>query len=792
MSTLNNETYYFPWVRKGLSVVANKGEEDILGLMPQDSDALKKQRPALNITATYKVTSPENKESDLSESKEIQFVSPGDVLRVSANAVLKTIPANGSRGFPRQYYPYIEFWEPDFPWRYTPAAIKNNKLRPWFALLVCEASMCTLRRLDDGRPYVSFNVKDDNDYQKIFLSPTDTWKTAHAQGMNQSDPEFSRLIALRRPSPQPEGKYDLKGDTEYVAFLVPSFETGRLRGLGSGEEELNEIIAQTPAWEDSLELQKSRRPKQPLDFPVYYSWAFTTGSDNFDVLAEKLKKEDSAAEIKIDVSRMGNGFDYNALDSDDIPTRNVIGMPTATKTINYQTGAPFPSNSGKEKELYKRLKDLLDNNPVFAENLTEITNKPEADEVGDDDPWVVPPVYGAKHVMATRMNREGKPDDPPEWLAQLNLDAHYRAVAGLGKRTVQIHQEEFVNRAWKQVEAVNALNYELYQRLLSVNTNDFLKDKVLGSMDDDDIQFNEQYLARMMRYLGSLKNAKFENISLNNMLKNSNIPTSFATASFQHLADDVAKRAASLDTTTLMENIAKSHTFSNMPELEHSLTNIDQLYKYKDEHPYNFAFTVLCNEKMTGLDVNLGTISSYFNIVRNPQAKDFSELFKLELKPISHTIENNKDYLFAPNYKLKRYNDYFKSLLSGWNLKRSFQLTNFLLLKKVSVLGKNIYNKNFLNQTELGNSIYTSIYTKMREFLDSGKTNHLCYGYTSDRVTYSPLQTFSSSSKATDYKKNTCTVEYARSYRTKTYGAANVIVLSDQEFCNLFNISGAV
>jgi predicted methyltransferase MtxX (methanogen marker protein 4) len=54
---------------------------------------------------------------------------------------------------------------------------------------------------------------------------------------------------------------------------------------------------------------------------------------------------------------------------------------------------------------------------------------------------------------------------------QVNLDLHYRAVAGLGKKTIQKNQEEFVNRAWKQVELVQALNRALYQKLLSIKVN---------------------------------------------------------------------------------------------------------------------------------------------------------------------------------------------------------------------------------------------------------------------------------------------------------------------------------
>ena len=908
----NDTTYYFPWVRKGLKDSAT--EQDILGDL-SNPDSLKKQRPALLIAADYEITPPKEEHSDdfsntpLSVTKEVQFVSPGDILKVSENAILKTVPADSSQGFSRQFYPYIEFWESDFPWRYTPALPNGNKLRPWLALLVCEENACVIRRLDDGSPYVSFNILNETQYGRIFLSPRDTWKTAHAQSISQSDPEFSRLIALRRHEKDSteNADYDLKENTNYVVLLVPSFETGRLRGLGFDDDVLENIPAQAPAWEESLALQKNKHPQQPLDFPVYYSWNFKTGGDSFDGLVKKLTKADGLrSENKIDVSRMGNGFDYDILDV--VPDRKVIGMPAATKINGHVAGRPFPSASvSDEQVLYERLKKLMDNSSIFKENLADvscavetvseifrsipltedkslsernqifihsslktvyerlnnskfktnnsvtpenlqtivtnvenirkilkfpkltgslvsvkktsvsateltaitdsITNiskalkdlKPaniDSVEVGDDDPWVTPPVYGAKHIMATHI-KDLKDEtvyaekDPPEWFSQINLDIHYRAAAGLGKRTVQIHQEEFVNRAWKQVEAVNALNYELYKRLLSVNTNDALKGKVLGGSD----QNSANYMARMMRYLSSMKNAQFAGgLSMQQILQESNIPTSFASASFQHLADDLVERVSGLNTDTIMQNIAKDQTFSNMPDFDHVLTSIGQLYK--KEHPHNLAATVLGNEQMKNLTPPLlEKISPYFNIEFNTKAADISTFLRFKPKPINHTVENSTNHIFVPNYKLKRYNDFFKTLLKDWTLSGPFHNSywrgtkvhpmprvvseNRGAVRHIPV-GRSLYDTNFLNRDELCKRIYGALRDKMDEFLESGKTEHLCYGYTSNRVTYlpNPVQT--------SIEVNGSQPVAKRSYYAKQYGAPNVIVLSDSEFEKLF------
>ncbi|MCL2246823.1 MAG: hypothetical protein FWC10_06910 [Lentimicrobiaceae bacterium] len=582
MDTIKDDTYYFPWVRKGLSITL--AEQDRLGDLSGSTELLAKMRPQISVTTKYEATQveleskekkdPAKEKKDLItvlENKELQFVGPGDIVGVSHNAIMKVTPKENSEGFSRQYYPYIEFWEVDFPWRYTPACHNQNKLTPWIALLVCEKSRCNVVRLPNGASQVTFSV-NATEYPQVFPNPKELWKCAHAQGFTIEEPVLSRLLALRGDQP-------LKEDTEYCAFLVPAFETGRLRGLGVAEEELCEFLAQMPAWEETSAKQENR--KYPFVFPIYYSWSFITGGDSFDAMVRNLKVAGGfGSEINIDVTHMGEGLDYEMLlKLGERPAIDTMGMATAAVSIEYdfKKQTPFPLQK-TEPKLYKNLKDLISRNPVFQENIAETSGKyliTKTDEVGDDDPWVAPPVYGGKHIMATSIEESvNKANDTP-WLTQLNLDIHHRAVAGLGKKTVQTNQEEFVNRAWKQVESINALNHELRKMLLSVNINQTLAGKVLKSLKRQQ-QSPSKYVAGMMRQLSSMKKAKARKgrteVSLSNIMQSCSIPEAFATASFQNLTEALANTNNSLDATTLMQNIAENqiwkmeaHDISNIP-----------------------------------------------------------------------------------------------------------------------------------------------------------------------------------------------------------------------------------
>ncbi len=569
-----DQTYFFPWVRKGL---ANSiPEADVFGNVA-DNDALAKMRAVLTIHTQYKAypTEEGGEEKTLIDEKEIGLYGPADVSSVNPAAILKRRPEAGSKDFPVQYFPYVEFREPDLPWRYTPAQRTENRLTPWLALLCFRSDRVALYKDGKGLPVITFRG-DKAEYEAAFPRMDVLWKTAHAQGPEEKIPTISRLICLRGADPETGVIPPMDEETEYIACLVPTYETGRLRGLGVDPEKLASMTAQTPAWVD-YETQKGK--ERGMEFPVYYSWTFTTGGDSFEDLVKNLKVTTSGQTgVLVDVTRMGNGFDYDVLKC--TKARPSIIAPGATRPPQASDEEAFPNTKAAESKLEENLRKLLGCNPVFLEDAQAIGQKPETPDGGvfadpNDDPCVVPPVYGARHVLATSLKEKDH-----AWISDLNLDIHYRIAAGLGRKVIIENQEVLMDRAWKQVEAVQALNMELYRRLLSMGANKSLKGKTVGEYGE-----GNQYLASLIFYLSSMKeaaDAHGKDLSLASVLAKRDVPTAFATATFHRMADRVARVVDGLSTKSVLQNILEYQTYRFPEHAIQGGTTIPDLKDYSE------------------------------------------------------------------------------------------------------------------------------------------------------------------------------------------------------------------
>ena len=64
---------------------------------------------------------------------------PGDVLSIDRAMIARVEPEPGLRGFETNYFPFIEFRDADFPWRFSLDLLPGDRRRPWIALIALKA-----------------------------------------------------------------------------------------------------------------------------------------------------------------------------------------------------------------------------------------------------------------------------------------------------------------------------------------------------------------------------------------------------------------------------------------------------------------------------------------------------------------------------------------------------------------------------------------------------------------------------------------------------------------------------
>ena len=122
-------TYSFlPWLRQGL---ANQ-------IQSVDFDTAIKVRAQVKVQLELRGDKVAGGTQTSTVNKSVALFGPGDIVGIERRAIVRTEPHNWITNFEPNYLPLIEFYDEDFPWRYTPAAPDSSKarLRPWLTLVV--------------------------------------------------------------------------------------------------------------------------------------------------------------------------------------------------------------------------------------------------------------------------------------------------------------------------------------------------------------------------------------------------------------------------------------------------------------------------------------------------------------------------------------------------------------------------------------------------------------------------------------------------------------------------------
>ncbi len=121
---------FLSWLRRGVGTA----------IEPRESDAGTAARVKVPVTVAFNAGS-------LSGTVPLELFGAGEVTGFDPRAVIRVWPRPDVFDAESNYFPLIEFDQPDLPWRLTPARAEiNDRLRPWLALIVARKTKPRSRR----------------------------------------------------------------------------------------------------------------------------------------------------------------------------------------------------------------------------------------------------------------------------------------------------------------------------------------------------------------------------------------------------------------------------------------------------------------------------------------------------------------------------------------------------------------------------------------------------------------------------------------------------------------------
>jgi hypothetical protein len=467
-------TYSFlPWLRQGLANQITSG----------DNDETVRVRAQVNVG--LELRGRQVSDGELSPpvpvNRPVALFGPGDIVGIDRRAIFRVEPRNWITNFEPNYLAHIEFYDEDFPWRYTPAApdLDLGRLRPWITLVVLAEGEFTDGRNMKDKPVPFIDVPDPS----VLPLADELWAWAHVhvnRSLAANDAEFvsddmaavipkledvlnknpdlaySRIVCPRR----------LAENTPYHAFLIPTFEAGRRAGLGL---EIGDIPATMSSWDPGP------RP-DPQSYPFYHRWFFRTGATgDFEALVRLLVPKPVDRRVgtrEMDVQNPGSNV--RGLDKPELG--GILKLGGALRP---------PSNVPPDPpDIFERWDETFPR--PLQEDLARLINlADDYQTLGDPDPIITPPLYGTWHALRKRVlrDRDGNLINPPNnWVQRLNLDPRFRAAAGFGTRVIQDNQEKYMDAAWEQIGKVLEAQRRIRLGHFSVMISDIWFDRHLMPM----------------------------------------------------------------------------------------------------------------------------------------------------------------------------------------------------------------------------------------------------------------------------------------------------------------------
>lgn len=394
-------------------------------------------RRQMNASLAIRTPDPNNPELEINKTAELY--GAGDILGFDVDKmVFKQDPKANIGNFEPNFVPSIEFFDEDFPWRYSTYKAGNNWI-PWLSLIVLKKK----EGEQTGEYEEVFNLKG---YPKLIKLTADgsnklpsiqeCWKWAHVQKINLNGESLSSLdsehpdrITSRIFCPR-----RLESNTKYVAFLVPTFKQGIAAAKGAKIGDENFPTAREEAWVE--------RGNEGTELAIYHKWEFRTGfRGDFESMVRLLEPRilSNLGGISMKTSNFPTSMTEEMVNSDFVFRGSLIGEGQSNQEGEIQLG-------------------------TLAEHLNAsvATDIPEWDPSVPitEDPILTAPVYGKWYIKESRRPLVTT-ENSDQWYEQINLRPSNRAAAGLGAKVIRENQEVLMEAAWKRIQDVVELNDQL-------------------------------------------------------------------------------------------------------------------------------------------------------------------------------------------------------------------------------------------------------------------------------------------------------------------------------------------
>jgi hypothetical protein len=552
-------TYSFlPWLRQG---IANN-------IQQADNDSSVLVRASIPISLKLNGKKPDGSDINEGVNKNVELYGPGDIVGIDSRAIVKTEPRNWITNFEPNYLPYIDFYDEDFPWRYTPAKANGHSLRPWLTLVVLKEDEFEEIQINQQNILPQFKLKKPSAQVFPAADKLGYWVHVHVNtdlsngaapnsynldsvisetdNLIQANPDaaYSRILCPRKLEP----------NIGYNAFLIPTFETGRLAGLGI------DIPATTVATQSAWNAAQDT-------FPYYYRWYFRTGTiGDFEYLVNLLKPKPADKKVGVrDLDVIHPGSNLPPIDH-PVSLGNVLKLGGALK-VPYATlkdedkaevdkydqwDQPYPHSFEVAMANRVNLADDYSDESRTIEEANQnadvwIQTDPDnpANNVTDPDPVITSPLYGRWHALVQRLLKERDGTMMPtninhNWIHTLNLDPRFRSAAGFGTKVVQKNQEEYMNAAWEQVGKVVEANNKIIFTQLALEVSFFFYQKQIKTFTPEKSLLLTSPIQKRVVANGA---------TIYKQVKESTVPTVLTSASFRSITRPKSRIIKSLPFT---------------------------------------------------------------------------------------------------------------------------------------------------------------------------------------------------------------------------------------------------